>query len=243
MKILKILFMYNVIVTGGSGLLGSELKALIPSSYFPISSEFNVCNYEQMDDVLSHKEFDTLLHCAAFTSPLKINENPLKAIDINIIGTANIVKLCMKYNMKVIYISTDYVFDGEKGNYNEEDPVNPVNKYGWSKLGGETSVRMYWKSLIIRLSFGPKIFPYESAFIDQWTSREGVDKVAQKIVKLLSKEIYGIIHIGQNAQTVYDYAKSLDPSKDIKKTLIKNISVMMPKNTSLDTTQYKKLGL
>jgi dTDP-4-dehydrorhamnose reductase len=73
----------------------------------------------------------------------------MKALEINIVGTANVVKLCMSYGMKLIFIWTDYVFRGERGLYREEDPLHPVNKYAWSKLGGECAVRRYHNSVIM----------------------------------------------------------------------------------------------
>lgn len=233
----------SILVTGGSGLLGSELKKLLIDATFPSSREFDITNFEQMDKYLADNatEYAVLLHCAAFTSPPKIDKEPLNAIETNIIGTANIVKLCMKYNIKLIYISTDYVFDGEKGNYKEDDAVSPVNKYAWSKLGGEAAVRMYDNSLIIRLSFGPTIFPYDKAFIDQWTTRETIDITAKKIVKLLETNTTGLIHIGGNRQTVFEYAKSLDPFKNILPISIKEINFKIPKDTSLNTEQYNQI--
>ncbi|MGZ7135615.1 MAG: sugar nucleotide-binding protein [Methanobacterium sp.] len=69
---------------------------------------------------------DVVVHAAAFTSPPKVDEVPMQALDVNIIGTANVVKLCSEYNMKIIYICTDYVFKGDKGNYREDDSVYPV---------------------------------------------------------------------------------------------------------------------
>src|SRR5690606_22152297 len=95
-------------------------------------------------------------------------KDPLNGIETNIIGTANVVKLCMKHSLRLIYISTDYVFSGDKGDYKENEPVHPVNKYAWSKLGGECAVRMYDKALIVRTSFGANVFPYDKAFVDQW---------------------------------------------------------------------------
>jgi len=237
----------DVIVTGGSGLLGCELKLLMPDACYPTSKEFNITNYEQMDKFLEIHErlyFCTMVHCAAFVSPPMIDKDIIKAIDTNIIGTANVVKLCHKYTIKLIYICTDYVFNGNVGNYCEEDSVHPINKYGWSKLGGETAVRLYDNSLIVRLSFGKKVFPYDAAFTDQITSREPVDKIAVKIQKLVDKtNLYGVINIGQDPITVYDYAKSLDPSREIKKMSIKDIIFKVPQNTSLDTTKYKNLNL
>ena len=121
-----------------------------------------------------------VVHAAAFTSPPKVDKDPARALDVNIIGTANLVRLCMARGLRLIYISTDYVFRGDRGNYREDDSLYPVNKYAWSKLGGECAVRMYDNSLIVRTSFGPNVFPYEKAFADQWTSRESVERVRRE---------------------------------------------------------------
>jgi dTDP-4-dehydrorhamnose reductase len=233
----------RILITGGSGKLGKELKEIIKNGDFPSSEEFNVLNYNGMLSWIENynKSFTTLLHCAAFTSPPLIDKEPLKALQVNVIGTANIVRLCIEKKIKLIYISTDYVFDGQKGMYKEKDPVNPVNKYAWSKLGGECAVRLYDNSLIIRLSFGPNIFPYEAAFKDQWTSRESVSISAKKIAGLVENDIRGIVHIGSKRRTVYEYAKSLDPKKEIKKISINDVGFTIPTDTSLNTDRYEKI--
>jgi dTDP-4-dehydrorhamnose reductase len=164
----------KILFTGGSGLLGSEFRKIRPDIDYPSSNQFDVTDYEQMKKYVQLRGCDLIIHAAAFTSPPLIEKNPLKALEVNIVGTSNVVKLCMEFNILLIYISTDYVFKGDKGNYKEADPVYPVNKYAWSKLGGECAVRMYDKSLIIRTTFGPNVFPYPKAFVDQWTSRENV---------------------------------------------------------------------
>ncbi|MGL4369220.1 MAG: SDR family oxidoreductase, partial [Spirochaetota bacterium] len=185
----------KILFTGGSGLLGTHFRKIMPDCAYPSSSEFNLSDFGQMDEYLRSGNFTTVLHAAAFTSPPKIDQDPMKAVDINIIGTAYLVRLCAKYGLKLIYVSTDYVFRGDKGNYSEDDSVYPVNKYAWSKLGGEAAVRMYDNSLIIRTTFGPDIFPYEKAFVDQWTSRESVSKTAAMIASLLDKDITGTVHV------------------------------------------------
>ncbi|MFX1277696.1 MAG: sugar nucleotide-binding protein, partial [Promethearchaeota archaeon] len=93
----------KILFTGGSGLLGGEIKKLLPDVNYPSSSEFNVINFNQMDDYLKNLDITLIIHAAAFTSPPRIDQNPEKAIDVNIIGTSNIVKLCTKYNLKLIY--------------------------------------------------------------------------------------------------------------------------------------------
>lgn len=228
----------KIIFTGGSGLLGSEFKKIRPDIDYPTSKEFNVTNFQQMKDYVEGKGYELFIHAAAFTSPPRIDKDPLEALEVNILGTVNVVKLCMEFDIRLIYISTDYVFKGDAGNYRETDPVYPVNKYAWSKLGGECAVRMYDKSLIIRTTFGPNVFPYEKAFIDQWTSRESVSVIAGMIGKLIDKDVTGIVHVGGKRKTVFEFAKSLDETKDIGRLSINDVSFKVPVDTSLNCDKY-----
>jgi dTDP-4-dehydrorhamnose reductase len=228
----------TVLVTGGTGLLGRHIKSLIPESLFPLRVEFDITDPFKMATYLHGKTISTILHAAAFTSPPKINEDPKRALDVNIIGTANLVRICLERKIKLFYISTDYVFKGDRGMYKEDDPVLPVNKYAWSKLAGECAVRMYDNSLIIRTSFGDTVFPYEKAFVDQWTSRLRVDILAKKLIKLLESDLTGTIHVGGKRQTVMNYAKSINPDKTIGTLSLNEITFVAPKDTSLDTSRY-----
>lgn len=233
--------MEKILFTGGSGLLGGELKKLFPKELFPSHKEFDITDYQSLEKYIKDKDISIILHAAAFISPPKIEENPIQALETNILGTVNVTKLCIKHNIKIIYISTDYVFQGDKGNYNEEDPVYPVNKYAWSKLGGECVVRMYNNSLIIRTTFGPNEFPYEKAFIDQWTSREKVSVIAKLIALLIKKNAIGVYHVGGKRKTVYEYAKKISPNKEIGKLSIKDVAFVVPIDTSLDCSKQNKL--
>ncbi len=231
----------TTLYTGGKGLLGSEFRKQLPDVKYVDIEEFNIINYDEIDKYFSDKDFKQVIHAAAFTSPPRCDQEPEKAIDVNIIGTSNMVKICRKYNIKLVYICTDYVFKGDKGNYSEEDPVYPVNKYAWSKLGGECAVRMYDNSLIIRTTFGPNVFPYEKAFVDQWTSRESVKSIVGRIIKVLDKDIAGTIHVGGSRKTVYQYAKSLDMSKYIKELSIHDVNFKVPVDTSLNIDKYERI--
>ncbi|HRZ28107.1 MAG TPA: sugar nucleotide-binding protein [Spirochaetota bacterium] len=231
----------KIIFTGGSGLLGTAFKKIMPGISYPPSSQFNVTDFGQMDDYVRNGSYGMIIHAAAFTSPPKIEQEPLKAIDVNIIGTANIVRLCMTHALSLVYISTDYVFRGDKGSYREDDEVLPVNRYAWSKLGGECAARMYDKSLIIRTTFGPDVFPYEKAFTDQWTSRESVTKTAAMIARLIETGATGTVHVGGPRKTVFEYAKALDPTKDIKELSINDLNFRVPADTSLDCSRFNAL--
>ena len=172
------------------------MKKILPKLNYPTSDQFNVTNLEQMEEYVKNGKYEMMVHAAAFTSPPKVDEDPIQALNVNIVGTANVVKLSSRYDMKIIYVCTDYVFKGDKGNYKENDSLYPVNKYAWSKLGGECAVRMYDNHIIIRTSFGPNVFPYEKAFIDQWTSRENAKTIAGKIANLMESDFKGTVHLG-----------------------------------------------
>jgi len=245
----------NILVTGGSGLLGSKLQELMPNAWYPQRSLVNIDNFWSVEWFINTggKKIDTLVHLAAYTSPPRVDSDPVKAMITNISATAEIVRVCAKYNIYLIYMSTDYVFKGNKGVtlsayyhedeglYKEEDELYPVNKYAWSKLGGECAVRMYDNSLIIRTSFGPEPFPYEKAFIDQYTSREYVSKTAKKLVNIIKHEpkITGVLHIGGKRQTVFDYAKETRP--DVLELSKDDVHFAVPGDTSLICDRYDKI--
>lgn len=231
----------RIIFTGGNGLLGITFKKILPDIEYTDIEDFDITDYESMRAYFEPEGFDVMLHCAAFTSPPLIDKDPVKAIEVNIIGTANVVKLCKEFGARLIYVCTDYVFKGDKGNYKEEDPVFPVNKYAWSKLGGECAVRLYDNSLIIRTTFAPDVFPYEKAFVDQWTSRESVTVIAGMISKLVDIDATGVVHVGGKRKTVMEFAKSLDPSKQIGDLSINDVSFSVPVDTSLNVDKYNEL--
>ncbi len=230
----------RILFTGSQGLLGGEIMQCMPQLLAPTEQEFDITDYAAMEAWIADNEIDAILHAAAFTSPPKIDEDPLKALEVNIVGTANVVRLCANHALKCVYICTDYVFKGDQGNYREDDPVYPVNKYAWSKLGGECAVRLLNDYLIIRTTFGPNEFPFPKAFVDQWTSRESVSTIAQMICRALRKEVSGVLHIGGPRKTVYDFARQLSPDKEIGELYTSEVDFDVPKDTSLDTTRYQR---
>ena len=130
-----------------------------------------------------------------------------ESIDKNIIGTCNIVKICKKYNVKLIYFSTSYVYPGTKGNYKETDPLLPINNYAWSKLGGECAVQMYRNSLILRLCVTEKPFTHKVAFHDAISSFMFHEDFVPYFKKVINKK--GIINIGGKRMSVYEFAKKI----------------------------------
>ena len=136
---------------------------------------------------------------------------------MNIIGTANVTKICKELNIKLIYFSTNYVYQGKTGNYKETDPLLPVNNYAWSKLGGETSVQLYKNSLILRVCMTEKPFVHDKAFANVKTSFIFHEDVVKILFKLLNKK--GIINLGGKSDYIYNFAKKFNPN--VKKIYLK----------------------
>jgi dTDP-4-dehydrorhamnose reductase len=231
----------TILVTGGSGLLGGALRKRLPGALFPSSADFDVTDPAGMDAWAKSREIALVIHAAAFTSPPRIDQDPNRALEANVIGTANVVKFCSARGARLIYISTDYVFRGDRGHYTEQDAVHPVNKYAWSKLAGECAVRLYDRGLIVRTSFGPDVFPYPKAFTDQWTSRESVSVVAAKLERLARTDATGVVHVGGPRRTVFEYAKSLDPARPIAELSVHDVNFSVPADTSLDCKRFDEL--
>ena len=157
-----------------------------------------------------------------------------KSINLNIIGTANVVNVCNEFNIKLIYFSTGYVYEGKKGNYNEKDPVLPINNYAWSKLGGESSVILYKNSLILRIMMCERPFLHKHAFYDVKTNFMFQDDVAKIIPKILNEK--GIINIGGKTQSIFNFAKKT------KKNVIKSSGKkIFPPNPSMNIAKLKKI--
>mgnify|MGYP001165206606 FL=1 len=237
------MFLYKnkIVITGGSGRFGSKLKK-IKNKYkllFPSKQKLNILNLKNIKKYLRSQKPKYLIHHAGLSRPMKIHEKYInKSIDLNIIGTANITKVCSEMGVKLIYFSTSYVYPGTKGNYKEIDSLLPKNNYSWSKLGGESSVQMYNNSLVLRVCMTEKPFVHKKAFYDFNTNFMFHDDVAKILFKLINKK--GIINLGGEVQTVYSFVKKFNPK--IKKNYAKKIlGLKYPLNPSMNITKLKKI--
>ena len=238
---LMLLYKNRIVVTGGSGRFGQELNKINTrlKIFYPKKRELDILSISSIKKYLTKKKPKYLIHLAGLSRPMKIHEKLIKkSIDLNIIGTANITKICSDLKIKLIYFSTSYVYPGTKGNYRETDALLPSNNYAWSKLGGESSVMMYKKSLIIRISMTEKPFVHKKAFNDYITNFLFHDEIANHIFKLLNKT--GIINVGGKAQSVYSFAKKYN--SNIKKISAKKIfGKKYPLNPSMNIAMFKKI--
>ena len=200
--------MKKILVTGGDGRFAEELKKInCPYNFiFRNKNQFNILSVNSIKKNLELYKPDSVLHLAALSRPMSIHDTKInKSIGLNIIGTANLVKLCSEKNIKIIFFSTSYVYPGKKGNYKESDALLPWNNYGWSKLGAESSVQMYKNSLIIRACMTEKPFVHKYAFSNVKSNFIFHEDFAKIFIKLIGKK--GIINIGGKSQTIYQFVR------------------------------------
>ena len=235
------LFKKKIVVTGGSGRFAQSLKK-IKSKYkfiYPQKKSLDITKVKTIKNFLKKQRPESVLHLAGLSRPMSIhNKNISRSIDLNIIGTANLVKVCSELKIKLIYFSTNYVYPGSKGNYREQDAVLPFNNYGWSKLGGESAVQMYENSLILRVCMTEKPFLHKKAFANVKLNFIFHDELSKILIKLLNKK--GIINLGGPTRTVYNFAKKYN--KKVKKIYVKkNSSYNFPLNPFMNLSKLKKI--
>ena len=183
--------MRKILVSGGNGRFATELKK-VKSNYkffFCNKKQFNILSIKSIEKNFKKYKPDYILHLAGLSRPMSIHEKRInESIDLNVIGTANLVKVSNNFKKKIIFFSTSYVYPGKKGNYKETDPVLPWNNYGWSKLAAESIVHMYKNSLIIRAQMTERPFIHKSAFINVKTNFIFHDEFAKIFLKLINKK-------------------------------------------------------
>ena len=233
--------MKNIVITGGSGRFGEHLKKIKSNHklFFPNKKDLNILKPKSIANYLKYKKADIVIHLAGLSRPMDIHNKKIeKSIDLNIVGTANVTKICSKKNVKLIYFSTNYVYPGTKGNYTETDPLLPVNNYAWSKLGGEASVQLYKNSLILRVCMTEKPFVHDKAFANVKTSFMYHDDVSKILFRLLNEK--GIINLGGKSKFIFDFAKK--DKKNIQKIFLKKEDNLgMPFDSSLNIKKLKKI--
>jgi len=233
----------RLVFTGGSGRFAGSFKAQEAKTnfkfFFPKKKELNILNINSIKKYLTKIKPKYLVHLAGLSRPMSIhNKDIIQSIDKNIIGTANITKICEKLKIKLIYISTCYVYPGQKGNYSEKSPIKPINNYAWSKLGGECSVILYKNSLILRTSVTEKPFVHKSAFHDFKTNFIFHEDLVLKILKIINQK--GVINIGGKSQSVYNFVKKYN--KKIKRSSAKKLlGKNAPVNVSMNISKFRKL--
>lgn len=148
----------KILVTGASGQLGREIIKQMGSDHqliIPTLEQLDIVNYAQVKAVFEQVKPAAVIHCAAYTNVDGAESNPDEAFKVNVIGTQNLAAQCLQHYARMVYISTDYVFDGQSSkDYREYDQTNPINMYGKTKLLGEKMVQqLIGRHYIIRTAW------------------------------------------------------------------------------------------
>ena len=213
----------KILVTGGNGRFAKILREKNSrlNLYFASKKECNILKESSIIKIFKKVKPDIILHTAGLSRPMSIHEKDIKkSINLNIIGTANLVKICELFKVKIVYFSTGYVYEGKSGNYKETDPVKPFNNYGLSKLGGECSVSMYHNHLILRVTMTEKPFTHKSAYSNLISNFMYHEDLVDLLPKIINQK--GILNVGGKSQSIYDFAKS--KKLNLKKIQVKKSS-------------------
>jgi len=226
----------KLLLTGGSGRLGKflikNINQELYSTLAPSSKELDITNPENVLNYLNLNKPDVIVHSAAYTDVKKAEKEYLKAININVLGTINLLNYVVDKHIDFIYISTDAVFDGKKGYYSPSDSINPINKYAKTKTAAELCCRTYSKCTVIRTAFFEYDFPYEIAFYDQYSSKDYLDIIGPKIVSIIHDYKPGIYHAGSNRKSIYDIAIIRKPN--VKKESKNNFTFKVIEDSSFN---------
>lgn len=272
----------RILITGASGLLGTKICEKTLSKNHEVYSAYNtnkpsfgkpvqldVLNSTLVEQALRKIRPEVVVHAAALTDVDKCEMEKELAWKINVEGTANIAKICRELGSFLVYVSTDYVFEGERGMYKETDPPSPINYYGLSKLEGEKKVETIVNEFCIarvsviygsipasgKVNFAlwllKKLQNMERAkiVIDQWNSPTLNTNLADMLLEVAERKITGTYHLaGATRLSRYDFAKLIATTFNLDESLITPVSsdsfkwvAKRPRDSSLSTQKAQQI--
>lgn len=256
----------KILVTGAKGMLGQDLCPILEDEGHEVVetdvATLDITDINQVNKVLSFENPDLIIHCAAYTNVDKAEEDLQAATLINEKGTENLAKVCAKLDKTLLYISTDYVFDGEKKEpYTPEDKPNPINNYGLTKLRGEEAIIKYCKKFYITRTswlYGHHGANFVETMIslaekngesteikvvaDQIGCPTWTVELSNAIVDLIEEEPpFGIYHVcGSSEISWYGFAKEIFKQMNLKVNLLPSTTEQFsrparrPKHSAMD---------
>ena len=271
----------RIIITGGSGLLGSRIAELALARGADVDGDVGAlevyCGYAHnappfgkavrldlldpsgLTDTIKKLEPDIVIHSAALTDVDRCEREKELAFRMNVEGTRAVAGAAEWAGSHLVYISTDYVFDGERGMYREDDPTNPVSYYGCSKLLGEQFCPSVARTCVIygsrpasgKVNFALWLIESLKAgrqvrvVTDQFITPTLNTNLAEMLLEAAERRLDGIYHLaGADRISRYDYACSLARAFDLDESLIlpscmdeMKWNAKRPKDSSLDSSK------
>ena len=266
----------KLLVTGASGLLGSKIVEIAENDYTVIplhktkplhsnSLKLDITSTAEVLNLFHKLKPYAVIHAASETNVDKCETQKEHAWKINVEGTRNVAAAC-KAGTKLIYISTDYVFDGKKGNYTEDDTPNPINYYAVTKLEGEKQVVQNCKNFaILRTSVLYGWHPFKQNFAtwvitqleqnkeitvveDHYNTPTLADNLAEMAIEATQKDLQGVYHAcGSERIGRYEFARQIARAFDLNQNLIRPIKMEQltawiakrPRDSSLNTDKIR----
>lgn len=221
----------TILVTGANGQLGTQIVNLLKTKLYNVvgfnKEELDIANFEKVNKVVKQINPSVIIHCAAYTKVDLAESEPDHAFLVNGIGTRNMVVASEKQGSKFVYISTDYVFDGNANEpYNEFSITSPTSVYGKSKLAGENFVKhLHSKFFIIRTSwlYGLSGNNFVKTMVQLGRERKEITVVddqfgcptnaldlAECIISIIQTEKYGTYHVSNSGYcSWYEFATAI----------------------------------
>ncbi len=266
-------------ITGGSGLLGErlatvskendELTLVHNSNPTENSVKCDITNEEEVKKIVSKENPDVIIHCAAMTNVDLCEDEIDLAYKINGDGTGYLAKAAEENDAKIIYVSTDFVFDGNLGYYKEDEKVNPLGIYAKSKYDGEVQLQKYssnWAIARVSVLYGwHKRANFTTWVIDQLRQKNEInivtdqinsptlaDNAAEAMFEIARQDKNGIFHTaGNDAINRYDFTRKIADAFDLDDSLINPTTsekfvqkAPRPRDSSLNVNKVEKeLGM
>ena len=266
------------LITGYKGQLGFDIKrnllkrGIKEENILAVDiAEMDITNHEEVMQVVRNFKPDVIFHCAAYTAVDKAEDDELNAMKVNVTGTKNLTDASIAVDAKIVYVSTDYVFDGKKeGLYTPEDKVNPQSAYGMTKYLGEHEVKKNPRHFIARTSWVYGINGHNfiktmlklaenhhelNVVCDQVGSPTYTVDLANTLIDLAETDAYGIFHTTNEEYCSWaefaDYIFKIN-NKDVKVNyvtteeyakILGRKQAYRPLNSRLDKSKLSDIGL
>ena len=264
----------KILIAGSTGFLGTKLARILSGEFDVVGldhSQLDITDMAMVAEKIKELMPSAVINAAAFADVDRCEIEKKKAYDVNVNGVKSLIAACRKYDVKLIHFSTDFVFDGNKGNYSEEDEAYPVNYYGKTKLeaeqlikesgishiiarvcmlygyNGDNSERSFARWVFENLKEGKQI----NVFTDYFGTPTLVDDIAIAVAELLKTDKKGIYHVsGPERISRHDLAVKISETFKFRDGLINPVAsdqlkqtAKRPRDTSLNISRLLAEGV